>query len=423
MSRLFWLSATLLAAVGLFVGTRLLSAADAPSAEAQAAGKKVLGDWYAALSAAKSYAVQIDGAVTIKQEGKVVQSDETSSRLAFERPQRFALTLQKGEGTTVVNDGKSLYEYASQLQKYMVHDNPPATIGETAASRLIQFTNFGQGIGPFGQALASASAEDFFKIYDSIALVGTEERDGAKVQRVRVVGNRLPTDLIFSADSKQLLAISPDIKAGMAAEGQALPPGIDFEMSIVFKHGSYDVAPTAEAFAFSAPTGAEKVDDLFEQPPHALLGKQAPAFETTALDGKPVKLADLAGKVVVLDFWATWCGPCVKALPAISATAAKYKDQGVVFYAVNQQEEAPIIKEFLAAQKLSAVPVALDMEGKLGAAFGVEGIPQTVIIDKNGKMQVIHVGAGADIGTQLAKELDAVLAGKELADEKLKKKK
>jgi peroxiredoxin len=109
-------------------------------------------------------------------------------------------------------------------------------------------------------------------------------------------------------------------------------------------------------------------------------------------------------------------------LPSITETAAKFKDKGVVFYAVNQGEEASIIKEFLAAQKL-ATPVALDLEGNVGTAYGVEGIPQTVIIDKHGKIQVVHVGAGEKIGEQLTNELEAVLAGKELADEKLKKNK
>lgn len=420
-----WLlgSASLLAVVALLGCAQAVPAADPPpSAESKAAAKKILGDWYAAVAGAKSFAVQIDASIKIKKEAEVLQDDAISSRLAFERPQRFALTLQKGEGTTVINDDKHLYEYSSQLQKYMVHEKPLATIGEAATSRLVQFANFGQGIGPIGHALSAKTTEEFLENYDNAALVGTEEKDGAKVQRVRITAGGMPIDLFFSGDSKLLLEMKPDIKVGMAAQGQTLPPGIDFEMSIAFKHGSYDAAPTAEAFAFAAPSGAELVEDLFEQPPHPLLGKQAPAFDTTTLDGAAIKPADLTGKVVVLDFWATWCGPCVKALPAISATAAKYKDKGVVFYAVNQQEEASIIKEFLAAQKLT-VPVALDLEGKVGTAFAVEGIPQTVIIDKNGKMQVIHVGAGADIGTQLAKELDAVLAGEELADKKLKKKK
>lgn len=61
------------------------------------------------------------------------------------------------------------------------------------------------------------------------------------------------------------------------------------------------------------------------------------------------------------------------------------------------------------------MPVILDGEGKVGTLFKVEGIPQTVIIDKSGKIQVVHVGAGPDIGERLAKELDDILAGKDLS--------
>ena len=112
---------------------------------------------------------------------------------------------------------------------------------------------------------------------------------------------------------------------------------------------------------------------------------------------------------MILDFWATWCGPCVRALPIVSEVAAAYKDKGVVFYAVNEQEESDAVKKFLAAKKLD-IAVAMDAEGEAAKLYKVNGIPQTVIIGKDGKVAVVHVGFSPSMKQMLTKELDALLA-------------
>lgn len=392
-------------------------AAEGPTAESQAKAKAVLGTWHAALTAAKSLSADLADEMSIRQDGKEVQSDSVGYRFAFERPNRLAVTLMKGNGVTVVADGKQLYEYVPARKAYQQKDSP-AELSAILASQVLEFANFGQGLGIVGEALQTASVDELVKGFDSIAFVGEEDLGGAKTQRLRIEQSKMPVDLWFTADGTRLVRFAPDMKTGLKNAGQQVPDNVDVVMTISFNNWAYDVA-SADAFKFTPPADAEQVADIFAPPPHKLLGAQAPAFETTTIDGKPLKSTDLAGKVVVLDFWATWCGPCVRALPDISATAAKYKDKGVEFFAVNQGEEASIIKEFFAAQKLSP-PTALDLEGKVGTAFGVEGIPQTVVIDKNGKIQVVHVGAGPDIGKQLAKELEEVLAGKDLVGEKKK---
>ncbi len=185
------------------------------------------------------------------------------------------------------------------------------------------------------------------------------------------------------------------------------------------------LATTAgSAFAISPAASAKSAEgapppDAEEEEPHELVGKPAPAFTLDTLDGGKVDLAAHKGKdVVVLDFWATWCGPCVQALPILTDVTREYRDKGVVFYAVNQREEAEVIGEFLKKKKLD-VSVALDSQGKIGNLYGVEGIPQTVIIDKNGTVQIVHVGFGPDLRQRLPRELDAVLAGKNFAKPKM----
>lgn len=409
------------ALVSLSFAVGCAASADTPASESPEAAKKILADWYAGLAAAKTLSADVRTEVAVKQAGQVVQSDSTAYRFVVERPQRLALVITQGDGVSVVHDGRQFYEYVTAVGKYQRNDVPTATYADIMQSKVLKYANFGQGLGVIGEALKAADVAGFLAACPAPQFVGAEDLNGVRTQHVRIVQDKTPIDLWFSDDSTRLVRFVPDLATGLAAQGRTLPPGVEFSLVVSLNDWKYDAALPADAFSITPPSDAERVDDLFAPPIHPLLGKQAPAFDTTDLEGHPVKLADLGGKVVMLDFWATWCGPCIAALPKVNETAAKYKDKGVVFYAVNQQEETAIIKEFLVAQGLK-VPVAMDPDGKLGQAYGVDGIPQTVIIDRNGKVQVVHVGAGPDIGEQLKKDLDAVLAGKDLADERLKKK-
>ena len=147
---------------------------------------------------------------------------------------------------------------------------------------------------------------------------------------------------------------------------------------------------------------------------HPLIGQKAPPFAAAMLDESPFELEQHLGKsVIILDFWATWCGPCVRALPIVSEVAAKYKDQGVEVFAVNVQEDPASVQAFLAEHQLS-MPVVLDRDGRISALYRAEAIPQTVIIGKDGNVHVVHVGFSGDLQSELSRELDAIVAGKKL---------
>ena len=141
----------------------------------------------------------------------------------------------------------------------------------------------------------------------------------------------------------------------------------------------------------------------------------------SATDAKYVTLTDanfdsevLQSKIPVLvDFWATWCGPCRRSLPILAAIAARYQGKGVAIFAVNQRESGETIKSFLAKEKLN-LTVALDRDGAAGNSYGVEGIPQTVIIGKDGIVQAVHVGFSPGLKDTLQQQLDDLLAGKSL---------
>jgi len=156
------------------------------------------------------------------------------------------------------------------------------------------------------------------------------------------------------------------------------------------------------------------LSQIVAEAPHPLTGKPAPDTSAKLLDGSKVTLADYEGNtIVVLDFWASWCPPCRASLPVFQKVAADYKDKNVVFIAVNQGEDVDTIKRYLERTGLEFT-VMLDTDGAIGNNFKVEGIPQTVIIGKEGIVQAVHEGFSRDSETQLRSELDTLLSGKSL---------
>jgi peroxiredoxin len=141
-----------------------------------------------------------------------------------------------------------------------------------------------------------------------------------------------------------------------------------------------------------------------------LVGKPAPDFHLEMLDGKKFHLADHKGKVIILDFWATWCGPCLQAMPQVERAATAFKDQGVQLVAVNLQETAAQVNALLDRQQLK-VAVALDRDGKVADQYKAVAIPQTVVIDREGKIARLYVGGGAHLEDQLRGAIESVLAG------------
>ena len=112
--------------------------------------------------------------------------------------------------------------------------------------------------------------------------------------------------------------------------------------------------------------------------------RQKADFTLTDLQGKSWHLQELHGKVVLLNFWATWCPPCRKEMPDLQALYDKYKDQGFVVLAISDEDSAKVAP-FIAEKKIG-YPVMLDPGGKVHELFEVEGIPKSFVYDREGKM-------------------------------------
>ena len=393
-----------------------------PAADGQVKPEALLKQMADYLGDLPAFACKAESVLEIKakdQNNRAV----TKMTVRLERPNRLALIVDEGVmGLTVVCDGKQLAQYLPMMKRYVVKEAPATFAEMTDIGAPISITM----LGMTGDIIPTGGEEFFKRLIDGVTeskYLGKEKVGDVECHHLRFVQDDFDWD-IWIEDGKRPLPhkVQPDLAKQLAGDGQF--EGVKF--SYVVTLSDWDVAPkfTDADFTFTPPADVEKADTLFEtpeEPTHPLLGEPAPAFTTTDVDGHPIDLQKQIGKnVILLDFWATWCGPCVQAMPEVDAVAQKFKDKGLVFYAVNVGEEAAPIKEFLAGAKLD-VPVAMNTDNKISELYKVEGIPQTLLIGKDGKVQVVHVGFNGELGAILTKEVEDLLAGKDLASATLAK--
>jgi thiol-disulfide isomerase/thioredoxin len=146
---------------------------------------------------------------------------------------------------------------------------------------------------------------------------------------------------------------------------------------------------------FSQPApGPSRLARAFSQAGLPLLKQPVSPIDFSAplLDGQTVTLAGLKGKVVFLNFWATWCGPCRAEMPSMEALYRRFKSRGLEILAVNLREDRKDAAAFMNQFKLT-FPAALDSSGRIGSQYGVAAIPTTYIINREGMIIARMVGS------------------------------
>jgi peroxiredoxin len=140
------------------------------------------------------------------------------------------------------------------------------------------------------------------------------------------------------------------------------------------------------------------------------VGQTPPPFTLKDLAGNDVSLSDFAGKVVVLDLWATWCGPCRQEIPVLVSLYEEFKDRGLVVVGVGLDEEGvEALAPFAEANHMS-YPVLVG-DKVLGATYKVTSIPSTYVIGRDGKIASKHVGFSSAVQTALREEISKLIEG------------
>ncbi|MDR2793741.1 MAG: TlpA family protein disulfide reductase [Treponema sp.] len=138
-------------------------------------------------------------------------------------------------------------------------------------------------------------------------------------------------------------------------------------------------------------------------------GSPAPDFSASRLNGTQVRLGSLMGKVIFLNFWATWCPPCREEMPSMEALYQRFRNRDIEFLAVDIQENRNRVSAFMEQFGLT-FPALMDVTGRISTQYGIRSIPTTFIIDRNGNIIASVIG-GRDWNTpEVAAALELLLA-------------
>jgi peroxiredoxin/outer membrane lipoprotein-sorting protein len=327
----------------------------------------------------------------------------------FTEPNRFRHEIK--DQALVISDGRKAYLFVPKAQKY-VEDEAPADRAAFAQTNA-QIRSVLQQQNPSLYLALSRDARA--EILDGVERVSRRDDvqlDGGAFTVLELVQPAGDVTLIVDPQTHLLRQVKVDRRKTL--EKQGVPAVASAMVTVDYTSVEPNQAAPNEQYTWSPPPGATPArgGDAGDGDQHPLQGKRAPDFTLSDLEDKPVRLADLKGSVVVLDFWATWCGPCREALPHLQKLQRDLGPQGAKFFAVNVEEPKEKAAEFVREQKLE-LRVLLDEKGETGKAFGVSGIPQTVVIGKNGAIQRILVGFDpATTERELREAISQALSGR-----------
>ncbi|QDT03550.1 Thiol-disulfide oxidoreductase ResA [Rubripirellula lacrimiformis] len=357
--------------------------------------------------------------------GETVNSETSTFQIASRVPNQFTVYLKQPEQRTrVYCDGESFIAAMAPDAYFRM----PEVISIQDA-----ITNLPIPMGPYPEPLLSltmAGADPTISLVAGMKSLDLIDRNPfrGKVPAVHVRGEQsdgVTWELwVTDEESPRPLRMLIDMTPMLIASDQVhVPDGFSYQVRYDFLTWRMSGDVDAALFAFTPADDAtqyESLDDYFQSiagatKEHPLLGQTAPRFLAITSEGKNFNSQSLKGRVIVLDFWATWCTPCVAAMPVIKKVTDRFADQGVVMVAVNTGQEREEVIEFLKEQKLK-LNVVLDPEGKIADGFVVDAIPQTILIGKDGIIEAVHVGfdGDADLETRLTDELEVLSIGGKL---------
>ncbi len=315
--------------------------------------------------------------------------------LALERPNKFRYASVPDTNVLAVSDGKSFYNFHGQTAEYT-----KTPVGPTYKNINIVDDVMFQPLGTYLIALmlqGDATADKQFNSELKAMKVGPPVMEAGK--------KWIPLGL-----SAQGSTMTFYFDAAAHTLGKVVQSGGNGNFTLTETYSDVKVNQPIEAsvFKFTAPPKATMVAKFTdpqaaaEAESKALVakyeGKPAPDFTAKDLNGKDVSLSSLKGKVVVVDFWASWCGPCRAVMPSIQEIHEKYgKDVAVL--AVDTWDKKDDCLAFLKENSMYTMPVLLDPAADKSdtsiatSLYGVHGIPTTIIIDKDGIVRTYAIGS------------------------------
>lgn len=343
--------------------------------------------------------------------------------MAYAAPDKLVVKRKKGDiGATIVSDGESLYVELPFRESY-VHDESGTSPGALQQGlQAAGVTTNMPGFQLLGAIIGGNLEQVLMDGVMKTKHLGVESAGGERCDHIRLEKTNTWAECWISQDKEPALM---RFVFDMSGDEQRIGDrglsghvrGLKAEVS--FKKWKFNRSVRDRMFAVKPHKKFQPAASLTalvtQRPPHPMLGKPAPKITLAHLDGGKFDLADLRDDhIVVVDFWATWCGPCRAAFPTLIDVTRSFAGQGVKFYAVNVNEQSDVVKNYLKSTGFD-LQVIMDEQGKVARAYHANALPQTVIIDKDGTIQVVHQGVSPTLRKELTDELGALVAGKKLA--------
>lgn len=367
---------------------------------------------------------QLDPVVLVRQASKVVTASKSvqfDMNMVMEfkdggNEAKLAITgdFVLGQGNNAVirlkSDDQEMVVYNNRRKQniYLVDKKSFREISpESNRIKLIKSVLNGPLETPFAWLADFLHGVDF-TYEDMPTYAGVEEIDGVACHVLDLLFPQCSMRVFLSITNPSLLrGFALELRGATLSKYARTAEGF---LSIVgeFSNWKLDDPLPEDTFIFTPPPGVkfEKEDRSGANDP--LNGKEAPDFTLPLLDGDSVKLSQHRDKdIVILDFFASWCGPCRQAMPIVASVAKQFKDKNVVLYAVNLRETPEKVRDFLKSSNLE-VTVLLD-KGDVASKYGVKGIPRLVIIGKDGMIKTVHGGMSPDLEKQLTDDINALL--------------
>jgi peroxiredoxin len=411
---------TALAVLGLVVLSGWIAgaepASDSHSFTADAKSEEVFRRLCDSLSQADNFRVNATMEWRRTSHGR---SERTGSRyaIAVQRPNKLAAVQKKGKiGATVISNGEDLFTYLPHRESYAIEDAPADLEGLGGALAIAGGVANVPGLAFVGMLTQDDPYNALTRAAEKMEYVGTSRVGGAQCDELAVTMDGATWNVWIKSGKKPHLV---RYRMRMPSEEKGAADDDGEQVRVDFKSWKIDGKMRDKYFKIKVPKKAEQFDSMMgiiaSMSQHELVGEKASGVKLAVYEGGTFDLSDHKGKhIVVLDFWATWCGPCVMALPTLIEVTDTFYDRDVRFIAVNQMEDDGAIKSFLRKHDFK-MTIVKDSKGKASQDYMVRGIPQTVIIDKDGRIQAIHQGYSPDLGEMLTHELETLVSGKELA--------
>ena len=341
----------------------------------------------------KSYVIEQRTLVDVQ--GPTSARMEMLAKMAASAPGKMRIeTSGQMGGALIVSDSENTWVYLAPLKQYM------KTAAATGPEALVKSL-----VPAMGEVFDQLKSKD---PYISAKITGEEpvEVDGKKINcyvvegaldKVTLPGSMTMTDAVTKVwiDKASKATLKTTITATM--QGAAMPAPMHMNMAMTVTSQKFDEALPDSLFTFTPPEGAKEVPE-FKMPGVAntdLTGKAAADFKLKSLDLKQYSLSDLRGKVVLIDFWATWCVPCRADLPMLEKLHQEFKNKGLVLLGFDVGEDVDTVRKFLGSTKLT-YPVLLTAGTEAALSYSVTAYPTLVLIDREGMIVFYHVGAGSE---------------------------